>query len=88
MLPINITDEEGRTLLHYTAGHLAYDAVDFLLAQEGIDPTIKDYTGATAASMPMVVYQGAEHGNKMFRKLKPYCYPTTPEEGANYEPQI
>jgi hypothetical protein len=85
-LDVNITDEQGRTLLHYAAGHLADDAVDFLLEQDGIDPTIKDYNGATAASMPMVVYQGSEQGNRMFNKLKPYCYPASPEEGSHYEP--
>jgi len=85
---INVTDEEGRTLLHYAAGHLAYEAVDFLLEQDGIDPTIADYKGATAASMPMIVYQGAEPGNKMFRKLQHHCYPVSPEEKAYYEPEI
>lgn len=85
---INVTDEEGRTLLHYAAGHLAYNAVDFLLEQDGIDPTIQDYNGATAASMPMIVYQGSEHGNEMFRKLKPHCYPVSPEEEAHYEPEV
>lgn len=77
---VNVTDENGQTLLHYAAGHLAYGAVDFLLEQDGIDPTIQDNLGATAAFMPMQVYQGHESGNRMFKKLMPYCHPSNPDD--------
>jgi len=74
---VNVLDDRGQTLLHYAAGHLAYGAVDFLLEQDGIDPTIRDDEGRTADFMPLQVYRS--QGAKMFRKLMPICNPSNSE---------
>ncbi len=91
---VNVTDENGQILLHFAAGHLAYGAVDFLLEQDGIDPTIQDSLNATqdklnatAAFMPMQVYQGHEPGNRMFKKLMPCCHPGNPEDDYDIHDQ-
>jgi len=56
---------------------LAYGAVDFLLEQDGINPTIRDDMGRTADFMPLQVYRS--QGAKKFKKLMPYCHPSNSE---------
>jgi ankyrin repeat protein len=48
---INGRDHDGMTALHHAAAELAVGAVEFLLRQNSIDPTIVDNHGRTAAQL-------------------------------------
>lgn len=69
----------------YAAEHLAYGVVDFLLEQDGIDPTIRDDMGRTADFMPLQVYRS--QGKKMFEKLTPHCHSSN-SEGEYIDPEL
>ncbi len=81
---VNAQDENKMTALHRASAQLRYEAVDRLLEEEGIDPTIVDKFGRSAAWMAIEVF-GEDVGKKMHDKLAPYCYPMHEEDRDLYE---
>lgn len=72
---VNILNKKGMTPLHYAAGNLSSDAVNRLLAEPGIDPTIEDIYGRTASSIPLEVWGDNPEAVMFSDSLRPYCYP-------------
>ena len=70
---VNVIDEDGMTPLHYAAASLAFEAVAYLLSVEGIDPTITDRYGRTAATVAHESW--GEYGDQMVEELISSCYP-------------
>ena len=80
---VNEQDESGLTALHYAASTLANRAIDRLLNEPGIDATIADDFGRSAAT---VAYESwNDLADRVVEKLNPHCYPwlyETPEGGV------
>lgn len=78
---VNSQDANGLTALHHAAASLATEAVDFLLSRNGVDATLVDHFGRTAADVPFEVW--GTSGDEMTKRLLPFCYPCLFED----EPQ-
>ena len=71
---VNIRDEQGLTPLHHAASMNCEEAIDILLTCEGVNPTIKDHFGRTAADVALEVL-GPTFGSQVANRLSPYCHP-------------
>ncbi len=70
---VNEQDESGLTALHYAASTLANHAIDRLLNEPGIDASIADNFGRSAAT---VAYESwNDLADSVVEKLNPHCYP-------------
>lgn len=74
---INAQDDDGLTMLHHAALGFAFNAVEFLMAQSGIDPTIVDDYDRTASYIGYEVHGPCEMVCLMSDRLGLYCYPDT-----------
>lgn len=70
---VNERDAVGMTPLHYAASTRANRAIDHLLAHPGIDATIADQFGRSAATVAFECW--AELSDDIVDKLNPFCYP-------------
>lgn len=81
-LDVNSVDDNDMTALHHAAGNLSENAVNRLLEEPGIDPTMEDAEGRTASSMPLYVYGDLPEAVQLSDKLRPHCYP---ESWSDYQ---
>ena len=77
---VNAQDENGMTALHHAAYELYFHIVDYLLQEEGIDPTLKDKFHRDAAWIVLDVHGYVDEAKKMYDKLEPYCHPIAEED--------
>ena len=80
---VNEQDESGLTPLHYAASTLSNRAIDRLLNEPGIDATIADDFGRSAATVAYECWN--DLADRVVEKLNPHCYPwiyETPEDGV------
>lgn len=75
---VNEQDESGLTPLHYAASTLSNRAIDLLLSQPGIDATIADDFGRSAATVAYECWN--DLADSIVEKLNPHCYPWLYEE--------
>ncbi|MGE4069850.1 MAG: ankyrin repeat domain-containing protein [Lysobacterales bacterium] len=70
---VNERDAIGMTPLHYAASTRATRTIDRLLSQPGIDATLADQFGRSAATVAFECW--AELSDDIVDKLTPLCYP-------------
>jgi Ankyrin repeats (3 copies) len=78
---VNEQDESGLTPLHYAASTLSNRAIDLLLSQPGIDATIADDFGRSAATVAFESWN--DLADNVVEKLNPHCYPWLYEEPSD-----
>lgn len=70
---VNEQDESGLTALHYAASTLANRAIERLLREPGIDASIADDFGRSAATVAYECWN--DLSDNIVEKLNPHCYP-------------
>lgn len=70
---VNSRDEIGMTPLHYAASTLSGRTVNRLLAHPGIDATLADEFGRSAATLALECWPML--ATNLIKQLNPHCYP-------------
>lgn len=83
---VNVVNDKRMSALHYAAGNLSVEAVERLLKEKDIDPTIVDIYGRTASSMPLDVWGDLQDAISLSDFLRSYCYPDEWQEFNPDEP--
>lgn len=70
---VNERDESDMTPLHYAASTLSNETIDLLLSCPGIDATLVDKFGRSAATVAFECWDAL--ADQVINKLNPHCYP-------------